>query len=83
MKRRHPDAPSSTEKAAVRTGEHCPDSGWWHPVQPEVATALVADASGARFIGEGSVMPAAGGKPTLWRRGQEQSTVRVIKELAR
>ena len=85
MKRRRPEhlAPSSAEKTAVCTGEHCPDSGWWYPVQPELAKVLRADTSGARFIGEGSVMPAVGGKPILWRRGQEQSTVRMFEELAR
>ena len=85
MKRRRPEhlAPSSGEKTAVRTGEHCPDSGWWYPVQPELAKVLTADTSGARFIGEGSVMPAVGGKPILWLRGQEQSTVRIFEELTR
>lgn len=85
MKRRRPDhlAPSSAEKTAVRTGEHCPDSGWWYPDQPDLAKVLTADTSGARFIGEGSVMPAIGGKPILWLRGQEQPTVRMFEEPAR
>lgn len=85
MKRRRPEqlAPSSSEKTAVRTGEHCPDSGWWYPVQPELANVLTADTSGARFIGEGSVMPAVGGKPILWLRGQEQLTVKMFEELTR
>lgn len=85
MKRRRPEqlAPSSAEKTAVRTGEHCPDSGWWYPVQPEVVKVLTVGTSGARFIGEGSVMPAIGGKPILWLPGQEQATVRMFEELGR
>jgi hypothetical protein len=85
MKRRRPEhlAPSSAEKAAVRTGEHCPESGWWYPAPSEPARALTVNISGARFIGEGSVMPAVEGRPTFWFRGQEQSTVRMFEELAR
>jgi hypothetical protein len=85
MKRRRPEhLPSSSgKKSAVGTGEHCPDSGWWYPVQPELAKVPTADTSGARFIGEGSVMPAMGGKPVLWGRGQEQSTVKMFEELPR
>jgi hypothetical protein len=85
MKRRRPEhlAPSFAENAAVSTGEHCPDTGWWYPAPSEVATVLTADTSGARFIGEGSVMPAVGGKPVLWLRGQERSAVKMFEMLAR
>ncbi|MFF2315259.1 hypothetical protein ACFVTE_03220 [Arthrobacter sp. NPDC058097] len=45
---------------AVRTGEHCPQSGWWVPL------GSGSDGADARFIGEGSVMPAVGAGPALW-----------------
>jgi hypothetical protein len=51
-----------TEALAVRTGEHCPESGWWFPAQRELGEAP----SAARYISEGSVMPANGGTPSLW-----------------
>lgn len=46
----------------VRTGEHCPESGWWYPAPGERDTA----AKDARFISEGNVMPAVAGNPALW-----------------
>jgi hypothetical protein len=75
MKRRRPEhfAPSSQEKATVRTGAHCPDSGWWYPAPPEPANVSTAGTSGARFIGEGSLMPAVGGKPVVWLRGVSEA----------
>jgi hypothetical protein len=85
MKRRGPEdfVPSATEKGAARTGEHCPDSGWWYPAPSGLAKLLTADTSGARFIGEGSVMPAVGGRPIFWIRAQEQSTVKMFEKLPR
>lgn len=64
MKRRRPAYPAtaSAEALAVRTGEHCPESGWWFPAQRE----LVEAPSAARYISEGSVMPANSGVPALW-----------------
>ena len=44
----------------VRTGEHCPQSGWWAPL------GSVNDGADERFIGEGSLMPAVAAGPTLW-----------------
>jgi len=63
MKRRRVflTAPATTEGPGVRTGEHCPESGWWQPLP-----AMDQDESVPRFIGEGSVMPASGGTPVLW-----------------
>jgi hypothetical protein len=64
MKRRRPAVLDHAQAGslAVRTGEHCPESGWWYPVQPEKAgTALPS-----RFVGQGSVMPAVAGAPAFW-----------------
>jgi hypothetical protein len=64
MKRRRPTLriPARSEAAAIRTGEHCPESGWWYPVQRELDEVPMA----TLFIGEGSVMPGVGGTPSLW-----------------
>jgi hypothetical protein len=51
MKRRQP-----ARRTTLTTGEHCHQSGWW---------AYDDDAT-PRFIAEGSVMPAIGGRPTRW-----------------
>jgi hypothetical protein len=41
----------------LRTGDHCPVSGWWaSEVEPEAP----------RFISEGSVMPTHHGLPVQW-----------------
>lgn len=64
MKKRRPRSTGYAEakSLSVRTGEHCPETGWWHPVEPEKSgTALPS-----RFVGEGSVMPAVGGAPAFW-----------------
>ena len=79
MKRRRPAAASVAESkaAAVRTGEHCPQTGWWYPLQPEPAASAATPAATApapapepspvpRFVGQGSVMPAVAGVPSLW-----------------
>ena len=61
MKKRPPVVDrDSINSTAVRTGEHCPDTGWWLPVAAEETHAA------SRFIGRGSVMPAVAGTPTLW-----------------
>lgn len=76
MKRRSPSPaaaqPTATAApqpptAAVRTGEHCPQTGWWRPLQAGTAEAGPA-ASGLppRFVGQGGVMPAVGGSPSFW-----------------
>ena len=39
------------------TGHHCPKTGWWSPV---------LTGGEARYITEGSLMPAAGGRPVMW-----------------
>lgn len=64
MKKRRPTSAqyAQTESLAVRTGEHCPETGWWHPMhsgKPEAAAS-------SRFVGEGSVMPALAGAPAFW-----------------
>ncbi len=84
MKRRRVflSPPVSVERPAVRTGEHCPESGWWQP------SPASGQAEPPRFIGEGSVMPASGGAPVLWRpqelsRAGAGPTVVRSSELAR
>lgn len=67
MKRRRVNvAPSPLELIAVRTGEHCPESGWWYAAQRDTAETPSVATSAARFISEGSVMPAVGGRAALW-----------------
>ncbi|MFP3463372.1 hypothetical protein R5O87_21260 [Arthrobacter globiformis] len=88
MKRRRPAAVSIAataavpSRAAVRTGEHCPQTGWWYPLASEPAASGSAPgpdpapgpapASGPapRFVGQGSVMPAVAGAPSLWLPGR-------------
>ena len=67
MKRRRANiALSPLEFIAVRTGEHCPESGWWYPAQRQTTETPSVATSAARFISEGSVMPAIGGGAALW-----------------
>lgn len=68
MKRRRPaPAAARSEATAVRAGEHCPQTGWWYPLQDEpVAPASAAPGLAPKFVGRGSVMPAVGGSPSLW-----------------
>lgn len=81
MKRRRASiVPSPVEFTADRTGEHCPESGWWYPAQ-RTAEAISLDSS-ARFISEGAVMPAAGGRATLWLPGLERPSAGRFKDLA-
>ncbi|TLM81108.1 hypothetical protein FDW83_17660 [Pseudarthrobacter sp. NamE2] len=46
-------------RRVLRTGEHCPVSGWW---------AVASEPKAARFISEGSVMPAHNGIAVAWKR---------------
>lgn len=69
-RRRATSAPSPLDFTAVRTGEHCPESGWWYPTQPQPSDAPSMPISTARFISEGSLMPALGGKATRWLPGR-------------
>lgn len=81
MKRRRSAhlAAASTEALAVRTGEHCPESGWWFPAQRELGEAP----SPARYISEGSVMPANSGTPSLWLPGRARPTAGKFEEQVR
>ena len=75
MKRRRQAQPGPAPAGIppVRTGEHCPESGWWYPLQSDsqepVTPARFATLA-SRFIGQGSVMPAVGGAPSLWLPSQ-------------
>lgn len=83
MKRRRANiAPSPLEFTAVRTGEHCPASGWWYPTQRQVAEAISVVTSPARFISEGTVMPAPGGRATLWLPGRGRPSAGKFEDLA-
>ncbi|MFC7847024.1 hypothetical protein ACFUTU_00955 [Arthrobacter sp. NPDC057388] len=62
MKRPSAFSTTAREPAAVRTGEHCPRTGWWYPLQAEPAATVQAP----RFVGQGSVMPAVDGSPSEW-----------------
>lgn len=64
MKKLNPRTPQSSQSQPVKaaTGEHCPMSGWWHPVQPD----KLGTPEPPRFVGEGSVMPAIRGISTIW-----------------
>lgn len=41
----------------VRTGEHCPVSGWWAPLDDEARP---------QFLSEGSIMPSVNGIAGIW-----------------
>ena len=64
MKKRAPMSTGYAEATSlpVRTGEHCPETGWWQPVKPQEAGLAFP----SRFVGEGSVMPAVAGAPAFW-----------------
>ncbi|BCW44686.1 hypothetical protein [Arthrobacter sp. StoSoilB5] len=63
MKRRNTTSIASNPDSTVRTGEHCPQSGWWFTINaglrshPERKT---------QYITEGSLMPAVNGFPAKW-----------------
>lgn len=60
MKKRSPFLASPARTThTVRTGEHCPESGWWIPLD------LSSDGA-ARFVGKGGLMPAFSGAPVIW-----------------
>lgn len=81
MKRRRPAslAVAGAAVLAVRTGEHCPQSGWWFPAQRDVSEAPTA----ARYISEGSVMPANSGAPALWLPSQSRPAAGKLEGQAR
>jgi hypothetical protein len=61
-----PTADAHAEIVAVRTGQNCPETGWWQPLQSENMSEVQA----SRFIGKGCPMPAAGGLPAIWIQGR-------------
>ena len=67
-----PTADAHAEIVAVRSGDSCPETGWWQPLQSEDMSELPT----SRFVGQGSPMPAAGGLPAIWiqRRNSLQQT---------
>lgn len=54
----HTRISESGRAQSARTGDHCPASGWWAPLDDE------AD---AQFITEGSIMPSNNGFPGSWK----------------
>lgn len=66
MKTRKPTASTQVSTLAVRTGDSCPKTGWWHPLQSEDMSALPT----SRFVGQGSPMPEVGGAPGVWVQGR-------------
>jgi hypothetical protein len=81
MKRRRPShqVPTGTEAVAARTGEHCPESGWWFPRGHHLAEAHSASV----FVSEGSIMPPLDGSPTLWLPGPVRPTLGDFQEESR
>ena len=61
VKRRSPVRPKAVAEigmpAVLRTGDHCPSSGWWAPK---------TEPGAAQFISEGSVVPAYQGAAVAW-----------------
>ncbi|MEV7136465.1 hypothetical protein AB0N24_26780 [Arthrobacter sp. NPDC093128] len=66
MKTRIPTAGTQAETLAVRSGDSCPETGWWQPLQSEDMSELPT----SRFVGQGSPMPAVGSVPGLWVKGR-------------
>jgi hypothetical protein len=62
MKRRSHFISAQPEGRAARTGEHCPETGWWSPAQAKPEGGRQP----ARFISQGSVMPALGSTAVSW-----------------
>lgn len=50
------------ETLTIRSGEHCPKTGWWQPLQSEDRDQRAS----SRFVGQGCVMPNVNGESTLW-----------------
>lgn len=53
----HLHSKNSRKGSGVRTGEHCPTNGWWTPA---------SRAAEAKFVAEGSIMPAQKGESVTW-----------------
>lgn len=66
MKTRIPTADSQAETLAVHTGDRCPETGWWQPLQSEDMSEVPA----SRFVGRGCPMPAVRGAPGTWVPGR-------------
>lgn len=64
MKRRSNVIPA--QAGAVRTGEHCPATGWWYPASGGLDASAGTAAAAPHFIGEGSLMPAINGIQETW-----------------
>jgi hypothetical protein len=59
MKRRKPAfALSQAPTSAVRTGDHCPRSGWWY-----VPKSRAGSQGKEQYVSEGNLMPAVEGAP--------------------
>jgi hypothetical protein len=50
------------ETLAIRSGEYCPKTGWWHPMQSEDRDQTAP----SRFVAQGCVMPNMNGASILW-----------------
>lgn len=53
---------AQAKSLAARTGDLCPETGWWQPCQSESPGSTTP----SRFLAQGSIMPALGGLLTLW-----------------
>lgn len=63
MKRPNASSTAGPFNIHGRTGDHCPQSGWWFTFHDNSSTN---PGPSARFISEGSMMPAMGGFPCRW-----------------
>lgn len=54
--------PAYTHMLAVGSGEQCPTTGWWQPLQSEER----GQSAPSRFVGQGCVMPTVDGASTFW-----------------
>ena len=77
MKRRSNFLPAPTN--GVRTGEHCPRTGWWAPAGGKASTTIAGE---PRFIGEGSVMPSINGIPGTWLPRSVHTESALIRRIA-
>jgi hypothetical protein len=53
---------TQTETLTIRSGEQCPKTGWWQPLQSEERSQTMP----SRFLGQGCTMPDVNGTSTLW-----------------
>jgi hypothetical protein len=61
---RTPYPAAHTPANCVRSGQPCPETGWWQPLQTEAQGGITS----SRFIAQGTTMPAGDSASTYWVR---------------